>query len=259
MNLENPFKAALAAGQLQIGLWAALANPYTTEICAGAGFDWLLLDSEHAPNDLRSLLAELQAMAPYATAPVVRPRTGDVHLVKQILDIGAQNLLVPMIETAAEAALMVQAVRYPPHGVRGVGSALARASRWNRVPRYLDRADAEMCLLVQVETRKGLDNIEAIAVTPGVDGVFIGPSDLAASLGHLGDPANPEVQRAIAQAVPRILAAGKAPGILATTDAAARAYLDLGCRFVAVGTDVGLLARNAEALAARYGANKQTC
>ena len=195
--LTNRFKAALRAGQPQIGLWLGLADPYSAEICAGAGFDWLLIDGEHAPNDVRSILAQLQTLAPYPVSPIVRPPIGETYLIKQLLDIGAQTLLIPMVETAAQAAALVAAVRYPPAGVRGVGSALARASRWQRVPGYLERADAEICLLVQVETRTGLDNLDAIATVEGVDGVFIGPADLSAALGHRGNPGHPDVQEAI--------------------------------------------------------------
>lgn len=252
--LANPFKRALSAGETQIGLWAALASPYTAEICAGAGFDWLLIDGEHAPNDLRSILAQLQAVAPYPAHPVVRPPVGDTHLIKQLLDIGAQSLLVPMVDTAEQAAELVRATRYPPQGVRGVGSGLARAARWNRVPNYLERAGDGICLLVQIETRLGLENLDAIAAVPGVDGVFIGPSDLSAALGHIGRPEHPEVQAAIEGGIARIRAAGKAAGILIGDEALLRRYLAQGCQFVAVGTDVTLLARGAEALAAKFKA-----
>lgn len=245
----NPFKTALREGRPQIGLWLGLANAYTTELCAGAGFDWLLIDGEHAPNDLRSTLSQLQAIAAYPSHPIVRPPVGETHLIKQILDIGAQTLLIPMVETAGQAADLVAATRYPPHGVRGVGSALARASRWNRRAGYLEGADEEVCLLLQVESRRGLDNIDAIAEVPGVDGVFIGPADLSAALGHRGNPGHLEVQAAIAHAIARILVAGKAPGILSTDAPMARSYLEQGCRFVAVGTDTGLLVQATTALA----------
>jgi 4-hydroxy-2-oxoheptanedioate aldolase len=207
-------------------LWQALASPYTAELCAGAGFGWLLIDGEHAPNDLPLILAQLQAIAAYDVEPVVRLPVADTVLVKQHLDIGPRTLLLPM----------VRATRYPPHGVRGVGSAIGRASRWNRTPRYLAEAANEICLLLQVESVSGLQNIEAIASTEGVDGVFIGPSDLAAALGHLGDPAHGEVQPAIEQAIGRVRAAGKAAGILMADEAFARRYLDLGASFVTVGT-----------------------
>ena len=248
----NPFKDALRHGRRQIGLWQALASPVTAEICAGAGFDWLLFDGEHAPNDIPLLLSQLQAVAPYPVHPVARPPIGETSLIKQYLDIGFTTLLVPLVETAEQAAALVRAVRYPPDGVRGVGAGIARASRWSRVPGYLDGADAQICLLVQVETRKGVDNLDAIARTDGVDGVFIGPSDLSAALGHRGHPGHPEVQAAIQQSLGLVLQADKAAGILATDEATARRYLDRGFTFVAVGTDVGLLVRGSAELASRF-------
>ncbi|AOK07491.1 4-hydroxy-2-oxo-heptane-1,7-dioate aldolase [Burkholderia latens] len=249
---SNGFKAALARGDVQVGLWLGLANPYSAEVVAGAGFDWLLIDGEHAPNTVPTILAQLQAIAPYPSHPVVRVPWNDPVIVKQVLDLGAQTLLVPMVQSADEARAAVAATRYPPHGIRGVGSALARASRWNRVDDYLHRANDEMAVLVQVETRAGLDAIDAIADVEGVDGVFIGPADLAADLGHLGNPAHPDVQHAIDSAIRAIDAAGKAPGILSADEAAARRYLDAGAVFVAVGVDTTLLARSAERLAAQF-------
>ena len=248
----NKFKSALQAKQPQIGLWLSLANAYTAELCATAGFDWLLLDSEHAPNDVRGILAQLQAVAPYRSQPVVRPVTGDVALIKQLLDIGAQTLLVPMVDTAEQARHLVSATRYPPEGIRGVGSAAARVSRWGQRSDYLDRANDEVCLLVQAETALALQNIEEICAVDGVDGVFIGPADLAASLGHRGKPGHPEVQAAIEDAMRRIIACGKAAGTLVSDTALARRYLDLGCTYVAVGLDVRLLAMGARALCAEF-------
>jgi 4-hydroxy-2-oxoheptanedioate aldolase len=248
----NTFKSALAAKSPQIGLWLGLADPYAAELCAGAGFDWVLIDGEHAPNDLRSILQQLQAVAPYDPHPIVRPCIGQTHLVKQLLDIGAQTLLIPMVETVENAEEMVRAVRYPPAGVRGVGSALARASRFNRTEGYLHRANDDVCLLLQIETRRGLENIDAIANVPGVDGIFIGPSDLAADLGHLGNPGHSDVQAAIEHGIARILAAGKAPGILVADETLARRYLALGAIFVAVGSDIGLLVKATSSLAERF-------
>lgn len=248
----NAFKQAIFAARPQIGLWQALASPYTVEICAGAGFDWLLIDAEHAPNDLQSVLAQLQAAAPYPVEPVVRLPAGDPVQVKQYLDIGARSLLIPMIESRDDAAAMVRATRYPPHGNRGVGSALARASRWNRRPDYLQQAADEICLLLQVESRAGVDVISDIAALDGVDGVFIGPADLAADLGQLGNPAHPDVQRVVEAALVAVRQAGKPAGILIADEKLARRYLELGATFVAVGTDVTLLARGAEALARRF-------
>ena len=249
----NPFKAALAARRPQVGLWLSMADPYLAEVSATAGFDWLLIDGEHAPNDLRSTLGALQAVAPYPTHPVVRVVSGEVHLVKQLLDIGAQTLLVPMVDTPEQAAALVQATRYPPLGIRGVGSAVGRVSRWSARTDYLDVADGEVCLLVQAETVTALQNLDAICAVDGVDGVFIGPADLAASMGHRGKPGHPEVQAAIEQAMKTTVASGKAAGTLTSDPALARRYLALGCTFVATGVDVLLFANAARKLATDFG------
>jgi 4-hydroxy-2-oxoheptanedioate aldolase len=246
------FKDRLRGERPQIGMWVASANPYCAEICAGSGLDWLLIDAEHAPNDLQSLLAQLQAVAPYPIWPVVRPPVGDTVVLKQLLDIGAQSVLVPMVETPDQAAAVVRAVRYPPMGVRGVGSALARASRWNRDAGYLSSADDAITVLVQVESRRGLDQLEAIAGVEGVDGVFFGPADLAASLGHLGQQEHPEVVATVEAGIALVTQLGKCAGVNAFPEEMARRYLRAGCRFVLVGADVTLLARGAERLAATY-------
>jgi 4-hydroxy-2-oxoheptanedioate aldolase len=248
----NPFKRALLEKRLQIGLWAGLADPYCAEICAGAGFDWLVLDCEHAPNDTRSVLAQLQAVAPYATHPVVRAASGDPTHLKQLLDLGAQTLLIPVVETATQAADLVRATRYPPDGIRGVGSALARASRWNRITDYLHTADEQICVIAQIETRAGVAHAAQIAAVPGIDAVFIGPADLSASLGHRGNPGHAEVQRAMQSVVTQVLAAGKAAGSLLSDETLARRYIDLGCTFMAVGVDTTLLANATRSLVQRY-------
>jgi 4-hydroxy-2-oxoheptanedioate aldolase len=248
----NSFKQALAIRKLQIGLWAGLANAYCTEICAGAGFDWLVLDAEHAPNDIRSLLAQLQAAAPYPVSMAVRAAIGDPVHIKQLLDLGAQTLLVPVVETPQQAVELVRATRYPPVGIRGVGSALARASRWNRIGGYLHEADAQICLIAQIETERGIENAAAIAAVEGIDGVFIGPADLSAALGHRGRPDHPQVQAVMERTVAQILAAGKAAGTLLSDEKLARKYIALGCSFVAVGVDTSLLATATQALAGRY-------
>ena len=248
----NPFKQALQEGRRQIGLWQAMASSYTAEICAGAGFDWLLFDGEHAPNDVPTMLAQLQAVESYPTHAIARPPIGDVVLIKQYLDLGFQTLLIPLVDTAEQAAHMVRAMRYPPDGIRGVGAGSARVARWNRVENYFRDADAQMCLLVQAETKTAMDNLEAIAAVEGVDGIFIGPADLSASLGHRGNAAHPEVQAVIEDGIKRITAAGKAPGILTSNNDLAQHYLDLGAIFVAVGTDVGILAKQTVALANRF-------
>lgn len=250
--LANPFKSALERGERQIGLWLAMADSYSAEICAGSGFDWLLLDGEHSPLDLRTMLAQLQSLAPYPAHAVVRPPTGDPVLIKQLLDIGAQSLLIPMVETAQQADMLVRATRYPPHGFRGVGAGIARAARWGRVADYLERANDEVCLLLQVETRAGLENLEAIAAIEGVDGVFLGAADLSASLGHIGQSQHKEVVAAMEKAIATILACGKAPGLLATDEAVSAAYLAQGARFVAVGVDALLLVTATQDLARRF-------
>lgn len=248
----NTFKQRLTSGPAQIGLWLGLADAYCAELAANAGFDWLLIDGEHAPNDLRGLLGQLQAVAPYASQPVIRPVIGDTALIKQILDIGAQTLLVPMVESAEQARELVRAIHYPPHGVRGVGSALARASRWNSIPGYLDQADEQMCLLVQIENLDGLAKLDEIVAVEGVDGVFIGPADLSASMGHRGNPGHPDVQAAIEDAIVRIQKAGKAAGILSADQTLARRYIELGARFVAVGVDTTVLMRGLQTLVGAF-------
>lgn len=250
--MQNSFKAALKAQRPQIGLWLGLSSSYSAELLAGAGFDWLLIDGEHAPNNVQTVLTQLQAMAAYPSAPVVRPSWNDAVQIKQLLDVGAQTLLLPMVQNAEEARAAVAATRYPPQGIRGVGSALARASRWNRIPDYLQTANDEMCVLVQVETREALQNLPQILDVEGVDGVFIGPADLSADMGFSGNPQHPEVQAAIENAIVQIRQAGKAPGILMANELMAKRYLQLGALFVAVGVDTTLLARSAEALAARF-------
>lgn len=248
----NVFKRALSERRRQIGLWQSLASPYATEICAQAGFDWLLLDAEHGPNDITTLLAQMQGAAAGGTPVVVRPPIGEAWIIKQVLDIGAQTVLVPMVETAEQAQALVRAMRYPPEGVRGVGAALARASRFNAIGDYVETANAETCLLVQVESRAAVSNLDAIAAVEGVDGVFIGPADLSADMGYPGNPAAPEVRGTIDDAIARINAAGKAAGILSFDPETAHAWMAAGAGFVAVGADVALLARGARELAASF-------
>ncbi len=248
---QNAFKRALEARRAQIGLWSSLASSYSVEVIAGAGFDWLLLDCEHSPNDLESLLTQLQAAAAYAAHPVVRVPWNDMVAIKRVLDIGAQSLLVPYVSTAEEARNAVSFTRYPPAGARGVAGT-TRATRFGRVKDYARRAHEELCVLVQVETQAALDNIESICAVPGIDGVFIGPADLHASLGHAGEIAHPQVKPRIDEAIRRIRKCGKAPGILTPNEADARHWLGCGALFVAVGADVGILARGAEALAGKF-------
>jgi 4-hydroxy-2-oxoheptanedioate aldolase len=248
---QNHFKRALAEGRQQIGLWCSLPGAYVAEAVAGSGFDWLLLDTEHSPGDPLTVMAQLQAAAPYPVSPVVRPASNDTVLIKRFLDLGAQTLLIPYVQSADEAKSAVAAMRYPPEGIRGV-SGVTRATRFGRVSGYAKRAHEELCLLVQVETQAALDSIEAICAVDGVDGVFIGPADLHASLGHTGEIANEKVKPMIDAAIRRIRKAGKAPGILTPNEADAKHWLSCGGLFVAVGADVGILARGAEALAAKF-------
>lgn len=249
---ENRFKRALAAGEPQFGAFLGLADPYCAEIMATAGFDWLLIDVEHGPNDLRTVLAQLQSLESYPVEVMVRTVDHDPARIKQLLDIGTRNLLVPMVESADQARELVRATRYPPAGIRGVGTALARAARWNGIEGYFARADAEMCLVVQVESSAGLDALDEILAVEGVDGVFVGPSDLAASIGHLGNPAHPEVKASVEAAIARIGAAGKAPGVFSADPVAAQGYRDNGASFIAVGVDTLLLRNAAVALAQTF-------
>jgi 4-hydroxy-2-oxoheptanedioate aldolase len=247
----NPFKRALKAGQLQVGLWSSLSSHVTVEVIAGSGFDWILLDTEHSPNELPMVHSQLQAAVGGTAHPVVRPPWNDTVVIKRFLDIGVQSFLIPYVQNEAEARAAVAATRYPPKGVRGVATA-SRASRFGRVKDYFARAEEELCVIVQLESRQALSNLEAIAAVEGVDGLFIGPSDLAADFGRLGNPGHPEVQAAIEDAVRRIQACGKAAGFLTGDEQQARRYIELGCTVAAVGADIGLLARGAEQLAARF-------
>jgi len=251
----NRFKQALQQGQAQIGFWMSLAHAEAAEICALAGFDWLVVDGEHATQDLRSIQTQLQILNAYPHShAVVRPPVGDTALIKQYLDLGTTTLLVPMVDTPAQAAQLVQACRYPQAdgqgGVRGMAGA--RASRWGHLEDYYTAANAQICLLVQVETLLGLANLDAIASTPGVDGVFLGPADLSAAMGHVGQPSHPAVKAAIEDGIQRILKAGKAPGVIATEPALAQHYLDCGALFVAVGVDAQVLMRQSRDLAGLF-------
>lgn len=253
LRLRPTFRDALAGADRPLaGIWACSGSPLVAEICAGAGMDWMLIDMEHSPNGLESVLGQLQAVAAYPVTPVVRVPIGDVVTIKQVLDLGAQNLLVPMISSAAEAAAVVEAVRYPPRGKRGVGSALARSARWNRVDGYLQNADEHVSLFVQIETATGVEAAVEIAAVDGIDGVFVGPSDLAASMGVLGQQTHPDVTAAVLRAFAAIKHAGKPVGVNAFDPAVAQSYVDAGVDYLLVGADVALLARGSEALAARW-------
>lgn len=253
MSLRLTLGRALAEAERPLaGMWVCSGSPLIAEICAGAGLDWLLIDMEHSPNGLESVLVQLQAAAAYPVTPVVRVPVNDPVVLKQVLDLGAQTVLVPMVSSAQEAQAAVEAVRYPPRGLRGVGSALARSARWNRVEGYLTHADEHVCLLVQIETAAGVEAAAEIAAVDGVDGVFVGPSDLSASMGLLGQQSHPDVVAAVRQTFEAVRAAGKPVGVNAFDPQVATGYAEDGARFILVGADVALLARESEALAAQW-------
>lgn len=247
------FKDRLTEGARLRGLWQSLATPYTADICARAGFDWLLFDGEHAPNSVPLLLAQLQAVTPFATTPIARTPDDNPAVIKQFMDIGFINLLVPMVESGAQAARIVAATRFPPRGIRGVASAVSRASGFGAQADYLTTADEQVTLIVQIESQAGLTAIDEIAATPGIDALFIGPADLAASLGHLGNPRHEDVQAAINHALERIKHAGKPAGIFALSADDAKLRFTQGFSFVSLGTDIGLLTAGAKNLLAQTG------
>ncbi|MCA1442212.1 HpcH/HpaI aldolase/citrate lyase family protein [Ensifer sp. IC4062] len=254
---KNPFKAAIRENRFQLGLWVALASPYAAEVVADSGYDWLLIDGEHAPNDLPLLSAQFRAISGRGSHPIVRLPVGDTTLIKQVLDTGVQTLLIPMVDSIEQAQQLVRAVRYPPHGIRGVGATLGRASNFGRIGDYLRTANEEICLILQIESRKGLEAIEEIAALDGVDGLFIGPADLAADMGHLGNSGHPDVRAAIVDAFARIKRAGKARGIMTLDLAQARDYRELGADFMAIGTDVTLLVSATERLRQEFSGEQQ--
>ncbi|WP_411734754.1 aldolase/citrate lyase family protein [Paeniglutamicibacter sp.] len=250
---DPSFKDALHhADHALSGIWVCSGSPLVAEICAGAGFDWIFIDAEHSPNGLESILGQLQAVRGYPVIPVVRPPVNDTVLIKQYLDLGVQSLIIPMVNNAEQARAAVAACHYPPMGVRGVGSALARSARWNRIPDYLTRAGETLTLMVQIESAEAVANVEEIVATQGVDGIFIGPSDLAASMGVIGQQDHPDVVAAVETAMAAGKAAGKYVGVNAFAEAPAKRYIELGAHYVGVGADVALLARGTEALAAKF-------
>jgi 4-hydroxy-2-oxoheptanedioate aldolase len=253
LRLKNTFRSALAEADRPLaGMWVCSGNPLVAELCAGSGLDWLLVDAEHSPNGLESILAQLQAIHGYPVHTLVRPPVNDTVVIKQYLDLGVQNLLIPMVNSPEEAEAAVAATRYPPQGVRGVGSALARAARWNRIPGYLARAEETISVTVQIESTAAVDHVEDILAVDGVDAIFLGPSDLAASMGLLGQQEHAEVRAAVEHCLSAAKAAGKPAGVNAFNPAIAQRYLDNGAAFILVGADVALLARGSEALAAQF-------
>jgi 2-dehydro-3-deoxyglucarate aldolase len=249
----NSFKQRLRANERLIGCWCSLGNPITTEVLGLAGFDWLLLDAEHSPNDVLTLIPQLMALKDSVSAPVVRPPANEPVIIKRLLDAGFHNFLIPFVESAQAARDAVAATRYPPQGIRGV-AMVQRNNRYGTVPDYFKIANDNMTVLVQIESRAGIDAVAEIAAVDGVDGVFVGPSDLAAALGHIGNPAHPEVQAAITHLFAAIQAQGKPIGILTPVEADARRYLEQGASFVAVGNDIGLFRAQTQALAERFRA-----
>jgi 4-hydroxy-2-oxoheptanedioate aldolase len=247
----NRFKQAILSGQPQIGFWSSMASNVAVELLAGSGFDWLLLDTEHSPNDLMMVYSQLQACMENDTQPIVRPPWNDMVIIKRLLDAGVQTVLVPTVQSAEEASEAVASTRYPPRGVRGFAGT-SRSSRFGRIKDYHTQCENEICILVQIETQKGLDNLEAIAAVEGVDGIFVGPGDLSASLGYLGRQTDPAFQLILEETITRIKAAGKAPGILTADTAFAHRCLQIGALFVAVGSDSGLLARASERLVTEF-------
>ena len=245
---ENVFKKRLGEDGVQFGLWLGMGSPVAAELCACAGFDWLLIDAEHAPNDLRSVLRQLQAIEGSGTQAIARVADGDPTRIKRYLDAGVQSLLVPMVDTAEQAEALAAAVRYPPRGVRGLATSITRASRWTQIENYAAQAESQICLIVQAETVTALDNLKDIAAVDGVDSVFIGPSDLSASMGYLGQPNHPEVQAAMAQALRDIAASGKAPGTLAGSPETVRTHTANGAKFLGIGSDTALLASASKGL-----------
>lgn len=250
--LRNRFRAGLETGNTQFGLWLGIPDISIAEMMAGAGFDWLLIDHEHGPYELRDVMAHLQAIAPYDVAPIVRPVDGNPALLKKLCDIGAQSFLVPMVDTAQEAADIVAAVKYPPQGRRGLGTSMARAARWNTVPGYLQKANEEIVVIVQAETTTAIENLDAIASTDGVDGVFIGPSDLSASMGYVGNAGHPDVVETVSNGLRTIRAADKYAGLLCLDEAQVGHFVECGASFVGVGVDALLIGNAARSLAARY-------
>jgi 2-dehydro-3-deoxyglucarate aldolase len=247
----NTFRSAVLAGQRLIGCWCSLANPITTEILGLAGFDWLLLDAEHAPNDVLTLIPQLMALKDSASAPVVRPPVNDAVILKRLLDAGFYNFLIPFVDSSEQARRAVAATRYPPAGIRGV-SVAQRGNRYGTLPDYFTTVNDQICVLVQIESRLGMENLDGICAVEGVDGVFIGPSDLAAALGHLGDPNHADVEEAIEAIFACGKRHGRSVGILAPVEADARRYLEQGASFVAVGSDQGLLRAATQALRDRF-------
>ena len=249
---KNKVKEYFRKDQTTVGIWSGIPHPYAAEICAGAGFDWVLIDGEHAPYDINSILTAHQAMSNYDTGIVVRIPSKDPVLIKRLLDLGIQTLLVPMVETAEEAENLVKAISYPPKGIRGIGSALSRAAQWKRVPDYFSKVQDELCLILQVESVKGMENIESICEVEGVDGIFIGPADLAGSMGMIGQPMDDKVRAEVKRGLKIISSHNRVPGVLAVTEPVFKEYIAAGAKFIGVGVDLIALAKATTAMAKKF-------
>jgi 4-hydroxy-2-oxoheptanedioate aldolase len=249
---KNKVKASFKEGKTTFGLWNGIANPYVAEICAGAGFDWVVIDAEHAPFDLPSILTNTQAMAAHQSDVIVRPPSDDHVLIKRLLDMGIQTFIIPMVDTEEQAHNLVKAITYPPKGIRGVAPSLSRAAQWGRVPDYVEKVEEEICLIIQIESVTGMENLEAICQIDGIDGIFIGPADLAASMGKLGQSMSEEVRAVVRKGLQVIKASGKVGGTLALRDDLVKEYREAGATFIGVGVDLMLLTQATEALAKKY-------
>lgn len=248
----NKFKAGLKGDKKLFGIFMGIPNTTVAELCAGAGFDWVLVDGEHGTFDLQSIMAHLQTIAAYPVSGIVRVVEGQTAIIKQVLDVGAQTVLVPMVDTAEQAEQIVRACKYPPNGIRGLGTALARAAQWNRIPDYLHKANDEICVIVQIETVTAVKNIDAISAVDGVDAVFIGPSDLSASMGYVGQQDHPEVVETVCRGIKSIKAAGKEAGVLAVSKELVSKYSEAGAKFIGVGVDTALFSNATKKLAADF-------
>ncbi len=251
-TITNKFKAALKAGQKQYGIWNGIPHSYAAEILAGAGFDWVLIDAEHGPFDINQIIIQLQAMSRYDVTPILRMPNADPVYMKTLMDAGVQSFIIPMVESAATAGAMAKAVRYPPTGTRGVGTALARAAQWNRVNNYFSLANDEMCLITQIESVKGVEALDDILKVDGVDVIFMGPADLAGSMGHLGNPSHPDVKAKVNECLRKIVAAGKTPGVLTSSKELIADYTEKGAKMIGVGLDTIILAKATKTLAEHY-------
>ncbi|MEL7121393.1 MAG: HpcH/HpaI aldolase/citrate lyase family protein [Bacteroidota bacterium] len=253
MNIRiNQLKKQLLSGQKSYGIWHGIPNSYIAELCAGAGFDWVCIDGEHGPFDFNQVIQNLQAIQLHSSSAVVRVPTADPVIIKQVLELGAQNIVIPMIESAEQAELMVKAMLYPPEGIRGIGAGFARAAQWGRVDDYLHMANEQMCCICQVETVKGVEALDEMLKVEGLDVIFIGPADLAASMGYLGQAAHPEVVQLIIDCIKKIVKARKSAGFLTSHKPSIQAFIDAGAKMIGVGADATLFADATQQVLEKY-------